>query len=201
MSPEATFDTLSIVAQLEPTVGAVLPGEVHLLAYLACLLSLYSGEPVADWGYAFTGTAEGAPFCSSVSEAIEILRASSDLQYDKSGLKLSEAGRIEYETLRTLRANASREHFISGACSSALTIPLPSVRSAMQQEPALQRVADVAGTRPLLEDTDMDTLCLQFHALQSVIGAEIRDIMLPAVTWLTYLIRISKARPNTLEAP
>lgn len=189
MSPEATFDTLTIIARLEPTVGRVLPSEVHLFAYLACLLSLYSGHPVADWGYAFTGTVEGSPFSANVSEAIGMLRASSDLLSDTTGLSLSESGRTEYELLRTLTQNAAREEFVVGACSSVLALPVPLVRSAMQQEPALRRVTALATSRPLLEGVDVDVLYEQFQALAIVIGSEIRDVMVPAVAWLTYLVR------------
>jgi len=160
-----------------------------LFAYLGCLLSLYSGHPVADWGYTFTGTVEGSPFSASVSEAVGALRASSDLLSDTTGLALSDSGREEYELLRTLPRNAAREEFVAGACSSVLALPVPLVRSAMQQEPALRRVTALAASRPLLEGVDVDVLYEQFQGLASVIGTEIRDLMVPAVAWLTYLVR------------
>ena len=200
MSPEAAFDTLAIVASLEPTVGRVLPSEVHLFAYLGCLLSLYSGHPVADWGYAFTGTIEGSPFSAAVNEAVGVLRSSSDLLSDLTGLGLSESGRAEYDLLRTLPRNASREEFVLGACSSVLALPVPLVRSAMQQEPALRRVTALAASRPLLEGVDLDALYEQFQALASVIGTEISDVMVPAVAWLTYLVRTAAGESRAVPA-
>lgn len=198
MNPEATFDVLAIVAHLEPTVGRVLPSEVHLFSYLGCLLSLYSGNPVADWGYAFAGTVEGSPFSASVNEALGALRASSDLVGDGTGLALSAPGRNEYELLRTLGQNSHREEFLVGACSSVLALPVPVVRSALQQEPALRRVAAIAAPRPLLETVDLDGLYEQFKALASVIGAEVSDVMVPAVAWLTYLVHTAAKESKML---
>jgi hypothetical protein len=199
MSPEAAFDTLAIIARLEPTVGRVLPSEVHLFAYLACLLSLYSGRPVADWGYPFTGTAEGSPFGASVNDALTILRGSGDVIGDTTGLGVSDSGRGEYELLRTLPRNATREEFVAGACSSVLALPMPVVRTAMQQEPALRRVTTLAAARPLLESVDVDALYEQFHALASVVGTEIRDVMVPAVAWLMYLVRVAAAESRIVQ--
>jgi hypothetical protein len=197
MNPEAAFDALAIIARLEQSVGRVLPSEAHLFAYLACLLSLYAGHPVADWGYPFTGTREGSPFSTSVNDALTSLRGSGDLVGDTTGLGLSDFGRQEYELLRTLPRNAKREEFVAGACSSVLALPVPLVRTAMQQEPALRRVTTLAAARPLLENVDIDALYEQFHALASVIGTEIRDVMVPAVAWLTYLVRVAPMESRT----
>jgi hypothetical protein len=194
MIPEAAFDALAIIASLEPTVGRVLPSEVHLFAYLACLLSLYSGNPVADWGYPFTGTTEGSPFSASVNDALTILRVG-----DTTGLGLSDSGSDEYALLRTLPRNTKREEFIAGACSSVLALPVPLVRAAMHHEPALRRVTALAAARPLLERVDVEALYEQFQALASVVGTEIRDIMVPAVAWLTYLVRAAAKESRVLS--
>jgi len=191
MSPEAAFDSLAIIARLEPTIGGVLPSEVHLFAYLACLLSLYSGKPVSDWGYSFAGTTEGSPFGASVQEALTALRSSGDLVEHTTGLGLSNSGRQEYELLRDLHRNSAREEFIAGGCSSALALPVPLVRTAIQKEPALRRVTTLASARPLLERVDVDALHEQFNALASVVGTEIRDVMVPAIAWLSYLVRVA----------
>jgi hypothetical protein len=51
VSPYAAFDSLYIAAALKTNVQYPVIAEVHVLAYLAVLLSLYRGQPVSDWGY------------------------------------------------------------------------------------------------------------------------------------------------------
>ncbi len=60
MNPYAAFDALQIIASLQSIYRNVAEAEVHLFAYLSCLLSLYSGQPVGDWGYDFAGTTTGS---------------------------------------------------------------------------------------------------------------------------------------------
>jgi hypothetical protein len=192
MSPEATFDALSVVGHLELTLDRVLPSEVHLFAYLACLLSLYTGRPVSDWAYTFAGTAEGAPFSADLDDALSALRASGDLQGSTLGFELSERGRTEYDLLRDLSQNADREVFVAGACTSALALPVAVVRSAMFQEPALRKAASMQAARQLLEKVDLTVLYEQFGALSTALEGEVRDLIVPAVAWLTYLVRTAK---------
>ena len=194
--PEATFDALAITASLRPTLGRVLPSEVHLFAYLSCLLSLYSGRPVVDWGYEFTSTAEGAPYSVSMDRAITLLRNSSDMESGPSGLSLSSTGVAEYELLRTISGNEAREKYVAGACSSVLAIPVGVVRAALGQEPALRRVSSLSSTRPLLQNVDLSVLYDQFEALSSALGPTVRDVMVPAVTWLTFLVRSTLVEPK-----
>lgn len=189
MSPEAVFDTLTILARLETPVGPVLRSEVHLFAYLGCLLSLYSGQPVAEWGYEFAGTAEGSPFSAAVEDALGSLIHSGDVTAARSGLALAQAGHDEYGLLRTIGRYDEREAFIAGACASTLALPLGLLRSALNQEPALRRVSAIRGTRTLLDDADTAILYEQFNALSDALGAEVHDVMVPAVAWLTYLVK------------
>src|SRR5439155_15913342 len=73
--------------------------------------------------------------------------ASGDLEGDLSGYKLSESGRAEYELLRTLSGNTSREVFATGACASVRALPVAVVRSAMSREPAPRTGAAARGVR------------------------------------------------------
>ena len=59
VSPYAAFDSLYIAAALKNNVPYPVAAEIYVLAYLAALLSLYRGQPVADWGYGFAGTRRG----------------------------------------------------------------------------------------------------------------------------------------------
>lgn len=194
--PEAAFDVLAIVAGLTPPFSEVLFSEVHLFAYLSCLLSLYDGQPVADWGYSFAGTREGSPYAHPLSDSIQSLYGSGFLIGDERLIQISEAGRQEYEFLCTLSQNIRRTEYVAGACASVLALPLGVVRAALSQEPALKRTAALAATRPLLESADQSVLYEQFEALSEAVGVDIHDLMVPAVAWLMYLSREAMKRQS-----
>jgi hypothetical protein len=204
VNPEAAFDCLAITTLLGPSVEGVLPGEIHVFAYLACLLSLYNGQPVTDWGYSFAGTSEGAPFSVAIDDAVNTLRVSGDLVEHGGGVRITEAGRTEYGLLAELKQNASRVLYLTGACSSVLALPIGMVRNAIAHEPAVKRALALGATRLLLERVDVSALYEQFSALAAVLGEEVRDFMAPAVTWLMFLTRTAAALhadPAIAESP
>lgn len=198
-STEAVYDTLSLVAHLTEPLEGVRQPEVHLFAYLACVLSLYDGKPVADWGYLFAGTANGSPISHALNTAIEQLEASGMISVTEEVLVLSENGKQEYEIQQSLSQNAWREAYITGACDSILALPVGVLRDALSREPALDRAAQLATTRALLEDSDLQNLYDQFGALSEAIGVEVKELMIPAVTWLSYLSRLPRREAVSSE--
>lgn len=89
VSPYAAFDSLYIAAALENNVPYPVAAEIYVLAYLAALLSLYRGQPVADWGYGFAGTREGSPFSPEISEAIRALTSAGFLRSSERRIEIT----------------------------------------------------------------------------------------------------------------
>lgn len=191
IEPTAAFDTLALTALLEPTFGNIMFSEIHLFSYLSCLLSLYKGRPVSEWGYNFAATKEGSPFSPQLASAIEQLSAAG-LLTGAPALRLSEIGRSEYQFLRTLSI-ASREVYLSSASASILALPVGGIRTALSQEPALRRVSSLTTTRQLLDNADTYALYDQFQVLSEAIGPNIHELMIPAIVWLTYLLGVAQA--------
>lgn len=196
INSDAIFDTLSIVFRLREPLSGVTAPEVHLFSYLACILSLYDGKPVDDWGYLFAGTANGSPYSYAISEVIEQMLDSGFLQTSDEMLSLSDAGRQEYDIQQTLAQNTWREIYLTGACDSVLAVPVGLLRDALSREAALDRAAQLERTRPLLEDVDLETLYDQFGALSEAIGVQVRELMVPAVAWLSYLSRLPRSEAS-----
>ena len=71
VNTDAFFDTLVLIDRISQRIGTVVGPEVHLFAYLACLLAVYRGWPSADWGYRFACTDNGA---LEIMESCKILR-------------------------------------------------------------------------------------------------------------------------------
>lgn len=188
ISAQAAFDCLSITDRLERIVRGTTHVELHLFAYLGCLLSLYRGRMVADWSYGFAGTKNGSPYSREVEDAFRQM-ASTGWFVERDGLhRLSDGGRSELNELREISQNTDRDQFLAGACSTVLTMPIGQVRAALAREPDLKAASIAESARPLLDETSCELLHDQFSSLSKAVGVEVADLLIPAVVWLTCLV-------------
>lgn len=192
-SPAAYYDCLYTANRLSAKLGSAAEGELHLFAYLACLLSLFDMQPVAEWGYNFAGLSAGAPFSPEIRESLEflILRGALVRTAD-SDLALTETGSGELDFLRDMSFFRSRQRYLDAACSSLRLFPVGLIRAAMGMEPGLRPVVATGGARRLLADVAIDQLHEQFDALIQALGPEKKDLLVPASVWLSYLSEMSR---------
>ena len=194
-SPAAHFDCLYTANRLSSRLGAVAEGELHLFAYLACLLSLFDTQPVSDWGYTFAGLGAGAvaPFSPEIRESVELLIADGSLvRTGESSLALTDAGSAELVFLSSMSFFEGRERYLDVSCSSLRLFPVGLIRAAMGMEPGLRPVVATGGARTLLADVAIDQLHEQFDGLVSVLGPEKMDLLVPASVWLSYLSEMAR---------
>ncbi|MCB0171946.1 MAG: hypothetical protein KDJ97_15470 [Anaerolineae bacterium] len=190
----AYFDTLSLVSRLQKQLGEVAQLEIHLFSYLACLLSLYKGRSVTEWGYQFAITKQQTyPFSPDLDSAIRHLIYVGKLNITDQYVNLSDIGQKEYEFMNTLLQYSDREQFLDGSCSSLLSLPVGIIRDALYQDPNIKGSLELSQSRRLLTETGLENLYEQFAALSSTIGVEIEDLMVPATVWLTYLSQIQNS--------
>ena len=163
-----------------------------MFAYLACLLSLYRGQPVADWGYGFAGTRDGSPFSPELESAVRALSAIGYLHLTDDGVDITATGREELLALQQLSQNRDRVSYLEPACSSGLAMPVGVIHHALAQEPTLRPATRLAAARPLLDGPYLPRLYEQFAALGRTVGVEHQDLLIPATVWLGYLWRASE---------
>lgn len=190
-NPYACYDTLSVISQTQAATGNAMAGEVHLLAYLACLLSMYRGWAASDWGYVFIRSPRGAPYSSDISSAIENMQASCWIEEAGQHLTLTGAGARMLEALSQLEQNRPRRQPLNAACASTLSVPMGVVRTAVLMEPELRNADELSLVRTLLDGPGVPVLHDQFAAITQVLGANVRNLMVPAVVWLNYLFRLA----------
>ena len=202
INPYAYFDCLALGTKLKRVFDSVAEAEFHVFTYLACLLSLYRSRPLADWEYGFVSTKNGSPFSTALADVVpELISSGMFVRASNNYLGITEDGSREYEFLRTLSQNQSREAFIDGASSSVLALPVGVVREAILQEPELHRATAVSSTRFLLDGPGIDILYDQFSVLSAAVGVEVQSLMVPSVVWLMYLAHYSNSlKPAFAEA-
>ena len=185
--PEAAYDALYVTNALQRQFGNAARGEVHLLTYLACLLSLYSHRPTADWNYSFAGTTSGAPFSTELAAAIDDAVLSGLLSANDQSLLLNASGREELVALANVSFCSWRSVYLEASCCSTLTAPVGTLRYALSQEPNLKPASRLRASRRLLDESGLALLYEQFAALQQAIGRDTHDLLVPATVWLAYL--------------
>ena len=197
INPDAAFDCLSIARRLQSSLKNSAPGEIHLFAYLSCLLSLYGGQAASSWGYSFAGTQHGSPFSPELNGALEDLLALGLLSSEGQYLMVAQEGTEEYGELRRLSQNLMREKYIEAACSSLLSLPVGLIRSALSEEPMLRPSSKLGSTRALLVGPGLELLHQQFRDLSNAVGVDTRDLLVPATVWLTFLSHGAEERATS----
>jgi hypothetical protein len=187
----AAFDFLFITERLSAKLGTATFGEVHLFAYLSCLLSLFRRQPVAEWGYNFAGLDQGAPFSPELHAAYSDLESAGLVASKGEAFILTPEGKQELESLSDLQQLEFRRPCLEAACDSLLSFPVGMVRNAMSMEPGLRPALRVGGTRPLLDAGAIAQLHEHFDALYTVLG-QTHDLLVPSTVWLTYLLELSR---------
>jgi hypothetical protein len=188
MVPEAHFDCLLILSELDAPLSGVTRLELQRIAFLACLLSIYTAQPVAEWGYKFANTGAGLPFSDHLSEAIESMLASSRLAVDDAGrLTVTAQGRAILERLGTLQNLVSRVPCVTSAAASLLAVPSAVMTDGLEQEPTTAASQLRDGPTMLLDEPHLLTLYGHFEALAKFHPPGSCDLLSPSVLWLSYM--------------
>ncbi len=184
-NPDSAFDVLALTSKLESTfeVG-VLHEELQLFAYLACLLSVYDGQPSAEWGYEFAATTSGSPYSGDLDEAVRARYELGFLNRQADQFYMTDRGAVELELLAQLSRNRDRSPYLEAAASSVLIKPVGSVGRAISQDPQIRSAASLHHSRPLLGESATLVLYSHFQMLRNALVDYGEDLLLPAVAWI-----------------
>lgn len=189
----AAFDSLLLADRIENRIGSFAPAEIHIFAYLACLLWLYRRRAVTDWGYGFVATELGAPFSVEIDSSVKQLLEGGSFERVEHRMVLGDSARRSLQVFAEMGMNRDRSECLSAALASTAALSVGMVSTAVVAEPDLKRAKAFPSTRRLLEEPARTQLYAQFQALWQGIGEQNVDLRLPAVVWLTALYESSQA--------
>ncbi len=189
MVPEAHFDCLLIVSELDAPLNGVTRLELQRIAFMACLLSIYLARPVAEWGYRFANTGAGVAFSDHLSSAMDAMLTRGALTVDEVGrLRMTSIGRTFLTQLRGLQCLTPRIHCVTSAAASVLAVPLVVMRDGLEQEPSTVASQLRSGPTMLLdEEPHLHVLYAHFDVLAKLLPPGQTDLLSPSVLWLTYM--------------
>jgi hypothetical protein len=185
--PEAYVDALVIMNDAPASVLPMSVNEMHLYSYLGCILALFKGKPIADWGYPYAITSEGIPWSAEFDQARETLCASGLIQVDDRGLLTPRSSELaaELHTVLSLVSSAERRPWLRAAVECALALPIGSIRHAVSRSPGVVTPFLLGQRGRLLEPDDTTLLYQEYAVISEVLGAGVQDVLSPAVIWLS----------------
>lgn len=189
-SPTAVFDTLHIADRLTEFGDGVTAAEIHVFGYLARVLLTFDQGAEITWDYSFVGTAVGAPYSIDLGEAIDSLIANGLIEINSRVIQITERGALELQQLSSFSSYRPRIRYLSAACDSALALPLASVGEMLKGDPQLRTAIGLTQSRNLLDEAGLALLEPYLDGLREAVGAGSqvqRDLMAPAIVWLSYL--------------
>lgn len=189
LNPDAAFDCLFVANRLQVHGATFTAPELHLFAYLACLLWIYRQQAVTDWGYSFVGTELGAPFSQEVDAAVKELLERGYFSRVRERMRMTALAEQPLRDFGQLALNQQRAECLQAACASTAAFSVGMVGSALAQEPELKRAQALPSSRRLLEEAARSQLYTQFDALRQALSSRSSDLRLPAVVWLAALYR------------
>ena len=101
----------------------------------------------------------------------------------------------EIDSLLTLGSWMDRRMWLRAATQSALALPVGSIRHAIGQSPGLAASIRLGQRRHLLQADDIDLLYEEYRIVRSVLGADVKDLLSPAVIWLSARILRTEEAP------
>lgn len=194
-NPSAYFDVLSLGERIGDLVEGSSRPELHLFSYAACLLSLYEGQPAADWGYEFVATENGLPFSQEIDVAINTALGLGLLHVHGALIMLTGDGRTELIALREMQGSKVRDRYLAGAADALLVFNPGNVREAFNYDPAISYLKKGNRTDWLLTTPVVERLYSNFEQLRAALAYDARDLSVPLVSWLKYLIQIGRSVP------
>jgi hypothetical protein len=186
----AGFDALFITDALSAFADGAGIVELHLFAYLACLLSIYDGRDVSSWDYDFVATPAGAPYADALASECDRLRAMGLLVDHGLLLRLGPQAHDDLTVIREFASARARIPYLDAACSAATLLPLPTVTNAISHEPGLQQALSQHGSKELLNQAELMLVDAQFRAVSEALtehSGEHSDLLVPTTLWLSYI--------------
>ena len=173
-------------------------GELHLMAYVAQLTSLYDDQPLDEWRYRFAGTTAGSPFSPELDIAVDHSIAIGELSDSNGLLNVVESGRRTLAILASLDPNVRRAKYLDAAISCSLVLPMSLLRQGLAGDPELGAALTLRSARPLLAEPSLEWLRGQFATVRDSLG-DMASVAAPAAAWLTALAHASLVDANRGE--
>lgn len=161
--------------------------ELYFMSYFSCLLSLYKGNAVSEWGYSFLKSEKGVPVSAELSESCTMLYETGELSKEGVCFNLTDKGLSHLVFFDTLSDMHWRTEYLQGACDCLLTDSIVDILAAISMDSVIAE-SSVHTTKYLNSEKNVSLSMLyqQFEIIREAIGNR-SNLFIPAASWLLYL--------------
>lgn len=187
IKPDPYCDALHIFSALRKSLQPISTIETHLFAYLSCILGLWEGWPLSQWGYAFAVTSEGFPYSADFEDARAELVPRGLVTLDSNGRLLPDKAALDREIDDLFSSERWRERrkFTETAVSCALAFPTGLIRYAISQSPGMITANLLHQRSALFTESDVENIYQEYTVVRDAIEGDASDLLSPAVIWLS----------------
>jgi len=187
VTPEAFFDSLSLAHKLDNFLDGFKLEEIHLFSYFSSFLFCYRGNSIALWPHRYIA-ANGFPFSDTINEAIERHIQNGLFEFKSEYFTISGRGTDEFNKFKTLSIFTQREELLNAACTTTILIPYSQTVRALLSEPDLKKQVELNNNEWL----NQMSFYSQFKDISEAVGIKTNDLVIPAATWINFLLEKSK---------
>ncbi len=197
VKPETFYDSLSLAHKLDDILDGFKLEEIHLFSYFSSILFIYKGNVLTDWKYKYIIDEQGYPFSSELNTAITRHSQNGLFDKNKSGdfYLITSRGTDEFNKFKQMPSFAKREEYIDAACTTNILVPSSQTLRALLNDPEISK-AKLLQNNQWLNQSDTYR---KFQEISEAVGVISDDVIIPAVTWVNYIIekeKLEKTREN-----
>lgn len=194
LEPEVQFDCLSIGIKLYDYFDGFKREEIQLFSYFSSILFFYTRNPIndEDWKYKFIIDDNGFPFSQELNLAIDQHLVNGHFEEKGRFFTVTTRGMKAFNNIKDFNYFSNREKAINAACTTSILVSYKKTERALLNDKEIKRKVKIE-KNPLIEQEFIYEKVLE---ISKKIGAPLDDLIIPAVSWINYLILIEKENEN-----
>ncbi len=186
INPETQFDTLSIGVKLYDYFDGFKREELQLFAYFSSIFFFYTRNPTIDdeWGYDFIVDENGFPYSKDLNMAYEQHLLNRNFEEKERFSIVTPEGVKSFNAVKDHSLFKNREKAIDAACTASILVSYEKTERALLNDDEIKKSKSISNQSIL----DRRNVYKKVLEISKTIGAPIDDLIIPAVSWLNYLI-------------
>ena len=186
INPETQFDALSIGVKLYDYFDGFKREELQLFAYFSSIFFFYTRNPNIDdeWGYDFIVDKNGFPFSKDLNMAYEQHLLNRNFEEKDRFSIVTPEGVKSFNAVKEHSLFKNREKAIDAACTASILVSYEKTERALLNDDEIIK-SQTIGNQSTLDRANIYNKVLE---ISKKVGAPIDDLIIPAVSWLNYLI-------------
>ena len=187
IAPEIQFDCLSIGVKLYDYFDGFKREEIQLFAYFSSIFFFYSRNIRIDddWKYEFIVDENGFPLSKELNDSFEQHFLNRNFEEKGRFSVVTPEGVKLFNSIKEHSLFKNREKAINAACTASILVSYEQTERALLNDDEIKKGKAINNQ----EFLDRENIYKKVLEISKEIGAPLDDLIIPAVSWINYLIQ------------